>query len=174
MKRTCVVLGLLAAGVASGHEGPPFPILNDATAGPYRVSIWTDPDVSEDPQASLGRFWVLVHGAADGKAAGDARVTVSVEAAAPPEARASAVATRDASEASRYLSVLRLAREGRFTVTATVVGPTGTATVMAPVDATYDTRPARGMMLVFLMPFVLVGGLWVLALRRRRRLQPTR
>ena len=29
---------------ASGHSGPPFPILSDKAAGPYLISIWTDPD----------------------------------------------------------------------------------------------------------------------------------
>ena len=43
------------------------------------------------------------------------------------------------------------------------------AEVEANVDATYDLRPAPIMMAVYLMPFVLVGFLWVKLLVRRRQ-----
>src|SRR4029453_4395549 len=34
----------VASPVVFAHDGPPFPILSDRVAGPYLVSIWTDPD----------------------------------------------------------------------------------------------------------------------------------
>ena len=39
---------LLVAGaaLAGGHAGPPFPIVEDRSVGPYTVSIWTDPDAT--------------------------------------------------------------------------------------------------------------------------------
>jgi hypothetical protein len=59
--------------------------------------------------------------------------------------------------------------EGRFAVTVTIAGPLGAATVDAEVDATYDLRPPRYLLVVYLMPFVLVGLLWGRLLLRRRR-----
>jgi hypothetical protein len=53
-------------------------------------------------------------------------------------------------------------------VSAAIDGPLGPAEARAEVDATYDLRPAPAMMLVYLMPFVLVGLLWLKALRRGR------
>src|SRR5690349_11751219 len=47
------------------HSGPPFPIMSDQAAGPYVVSIWTDPDTTDDGSAG-GQFWTRVHPAADG------------------------------------------------------------------------------------------------------------
>src|SRR6476660_1897780 len=45
---------LLAASPARAHLGPPFPILVDQTAGPYVVSVWTDPDIG------TGTFYVIL------------------------------------------------------------------------------------------------------------------
>ncbi len=72
-------------------------------------------------------------------------------------------------EISRQFAALVLDHEGRFGVAVTVDGPLGQAKVEASVDATYDLRPAPIMMAVYLMPFVLVGFLWVKLLVRRRR-----
>jgi hypothetical protein len=48
-------------------------------------------------------------------------------------------------------------------------GPLGRADLDSRVDATYDLRPAPMLMVVFAMPFVLVGFLWIKLLLRRRR-----
>jgi hypothetical protein len=45
----------------------------------------------------------------------------------------------------------------------------GRAAVDCQVDATYDLRPAPGLIGLYLVPFVLVGGLWVKMLLRRRQ-----
>ena len=59
--------------------------------------------------------------------------------------------------------------EGRFHVVVTIEGPLGPATVDADVDATYDLRPPAGMIVVYLIPFVGIGFLWVKLLLKRRR-----
>jgi hypothetical protein len=51
----------------------------------------------------------------------------------------------------------------------TVAGPLGTAEILSAVDATYDLRPAPALLLVYLLPFVALGGLWAKVLLRRRR-----
>jgi hypothetical protein len=45
--------GALAAGPASAHVGPPFPIVEDQKVGPYLASIWTDPDIGEIGRAHV-------------------------------------------------------------------------------------------------------------------------
>ena len=50
----------------------------------------------------------------------------------------------------------------------TIEGPLGPATV-DDVDATYDLRPPAGMIVVYLIPFVGIGFLWVKLLLKRRR-----
>ncbi|HET7217087.1 MAG TPA: hypothetical protein VFJ02_03530, partial [Vicinamibacterales bacterium] len=56
---------MLAQPIARAHEGPPFPILSNYPAGSYVVSIWTDPDTTDDGSAR-GQFWVKLHAANGG------------------------------------------------------------------------------------------------------------
>jgi hypothetical protein len=43
----------------SAHDGPPFPIVSDRVAGPYLISVWTDPDTTDDGSPG-GQFWVML------------------------------------------------------------------------------------------------------------------
>ena len=63
------------------------------------------------------------------------------------------------------------ARDGSrraFPVRVTIDGLLGPAAVEAEVDATYDLRPPPGLVVVYLVPFVAVGFLWLKLLLRRR------
>jgi len=157
------------AGPIEAHSGPPFPILTDRIAGPYRISIWTDPDTTDDGKPA-GQFWVVLD-AADGRSAIPAatQATVAIrplDREGPTrEGRAEPVNQ----STTRQFAALLMDHEGPFGVRVAVDGPLGRASVESQVDATYDLRPARGLLALYLLPFVLVGGLWVKALLRRRR-----
>jgi len=160
---------LVSAGATEAHSGPPFPILSDRTTGAYRISIWTDPDTTDDGTAA-GQFWVVLEPtdrATTIPAATQATVTVRpLDREGPPrEGRAEPVNHT----VTRQFVALLLDHEGPFGVRVTVDGPLGRAVVDSQVDATYDLRPARGLIALYLLPFVLVGGLWMKALLRRRR-----
>jgi len=164
------IAGLFGSGgVPEAHSGPPFPILSDRTVGAYRISIWTDPDTTDDGKAA-GQFWVVID-AADGKstipAGTHASVTIRpLDREGPTrEGRAEPVNK----SVTRQFVALLMDHEGPFGVGVTVDGPLGRATVDTRVDATYDLRPAPGLIGLYLMPFVLVGGLWVKVLLRRRQ-----
>ena len=164
----------LAAAVAPAlaHSGPPFPIVSDAVAGPYRLSIWTDPDTTDDGTPG-GQFWVVID-PLDGAVALPPDTTASiaitpVDRPGPTRTGRTAPVTN---QAGRQFVALLIDHEGRFAVRAAVEGPLGQAVVDAEVEATYDLRPAPIMVAVYLMPFVLVGLLWgklLLARRRGRR-----
>jgi hypothetical protein len=165
-----LLLLLLACPPPSlAHEGPPFPIVSDRLAGPYRLSLWTDPDATDDGTPA-GQFWVVVRPGEDARAPADnLRVMVSV---VPRDRRGmpqSGTAAPVPNAPGRYFVALVMDHEGPFDVRAIVDGPFGQVEVGAPVDATYDQRPAPGLMVVYLLPFVLFGGLWFAALRRRWR-----
>jgi hypothetical protein len=49
-----------------------------------------------------------------------------------------------------------------------IVGPLGETTVQATVEATYDLRPPRLLFALYLLPFLVVGGLWGKLLLKRR------
>ena len=66
MRAGAIAIALVAAAAtAHGHDGPPFPILSDHAAGPYVISIWTDPDTTDDGSPG-GQFWVRLHVAGKG------------------------------------------------------------------------------------------------------------
>jgi hypothetical protein len=54
-----------------------------------------------------------------------------------------------------------------------VTGPLGSVKVDSEVDATYDLRPAPVLLVVYAVPFVLLGFLWIrLLIKRRAGLPP--
>lgn len=162
---------VLAAPLALlAHDGPPFPILSDHIAGPYLLSVWTDPDTTDDGSAG-GQFWVQVRPAAKGRdLPRETRATVTIRAVDRQSAERSAQGAPVRGDVTNQFAALTMDHEGRFAVRVTLEGPLGTATADATVDATYDTRPAPALLVLYLVPFVLVGVLWARLLARRRTL----
>ena len=134
------------------HSGPPFPIVSDQLVNGYKVSVWTDPDVTDD-DARAGRFWVTVSPPA-------ASVVVAVKPLDRPGETRAAAAQMVNGDARRYFTALRLDHEGRFGVRVEIDGQPGLARVDAYTDATYDLRPRPILTLLFVAPFLLVGFVW--------------
>ena len=159
---------LAASAIGHAHDGPPFPIVSDQVAGAYLVSVWTDPDTTDDGSPG-GQFWVRLHRAGTSAPVPvETRATVSISPhhLAGPERSASASPVRD--DVSNQFAAVVMDREGHFAVRVTIQGPLGAATVDSVVEATYDLRPSRSMMLLYLAPFILIGGLWGRMLVKRR------
>jgi hypothetical protein len=158
---------LIAAGPSQAHTGPPFAIVSNRASGPYIVSVWTDPDSTDDGSPG-GRFWVTLRPSSGPLPAGTlVQITIT------PLDRAGEALTSRADEVAGYpanrLAALVMDHEGRFHVRAIIDGPLGRAQVEAEVVATYDERPPPAMIAIYLLPFVLVGFLWIKLLLRRRR-----
>ena len=156
--------------VVAAHSGPPFPILSDQVAGPYKVSIWADPDATDDGSAA-GQFWVMLQPAAPGAAPAippGTRVEVTI---APRDRQGREQSGRAApvnSDSGRQFVALLMDHEGPFSVRASVDGPLGVAQVQTATDATYDLRPSPFLTVLFVLPFLLVGFVWGKLLLRRR------
>jgi hypothetical protein len=159
---------LTAVSALHAHDGPPYPIVSGQVSGPYRISVWTDPDTTDDGSAG-GQFWVILE-RASGEAAvpADTSVTVAAKPLTRPGGEQQVRAEPTGSDAARQFAGVVLDHEGRFAVRVTVTGSLGESRVDAEVDATYDLRPPPVMLAVYLMPFVLVGALWIKLLLRRR------
>jgi hypothetical protein len=160
-----VLVACSARGLA--HNGPPFPILSDQVTGPYLVSIWTDPDTTDDGSPG-GQFWVRLHLAGGGELPPETRASVSIAAADRPASARTASASPVRGDVTNQFAGLFMDHEGRFEVRIAIDGPRGRATVTSAVDATYDLRPPQWLFLLYLAPFVLVGLLWGKLLMRRR------
>ena len=118
---------LVAGGPVLAHTGPPFPIVSSRTAGPYDVSVWTDPDSTDDGSAG-GRFWVTVR-PSDGAALPAAtRVTVALEPVSVDRRAPAHTAGAEgpvAADPSQRFAALVMDHEGRFRVRVTLDGPLG-------------------------------------------------
>jgi len=177
MRAGLIVMWALASSTpVLAHSGPPFPIVSTDVHGPYSISIWTDPDATDNGIAA-GQFWIIIEPARkDVAVAEGTRATVSVrplDSTPPAGPRASEVALRATAEPVRgdvtnQFAVVTLDHEGSFAVHVDVDGPLGRAAVDSRIDATYDLRPAPYMIAWYLGPFVLAGLLWTRLLLRRR------
>ena len=163
------ILAAFSAGVG-GHSGPPYPIVSDQAAGPYLISIWTDPDTTDDGSPG-GQFWIRIHLAGGGEPPPETHATVSISAVNRLESARTGSASPVRGDITNQFAALEMDHEGSFGVLVRVEGPHGRATVLSSVDATYDLRPPRSLLLIYLVPFVLVGLLWGRLLMRRRAMK---
>jgi hypothetical protein len=167
MALTCALLG--AARPAGAHDGPPYPIISNQLFGAYRISVWTDPDTTDDGTPG-GQFWVMIDPADAGTPLPpDLRAQVTVRSLDRPGDALTASATPISSDPSRQFAALLMDHEGRFSVRVEVESVAGRVSMDSEVQATYDLRPSRLVLVVYLIPFLLVGFLWTMLLIRRRR-----
>jgi hypothetical protein len=152
----------------AAHSGPPYPIVSDRVSGPYSISIWTDPDATDDGAAG-GQFWVVVETARGDEVPASTRATISIRPLDRAEPARHARAEPVRADVGNQFAALNLDHEGPFAVEVTVDGPLGRTTIEARADATYDLRPPPYMLAWYLLPFVLAGLLWAKLLMRRRR-----
>jgi hypothetical protein len=146
-------------------------LISDRAAGPYQVSIWTDPDATDDGSAG-GQFWVMIRLRDGSQLPLDTRALVTIRPTDRPTSTQSAPTLPVGGDLSRQFAALLMDHEGRYIVEAAVTGGRGPAIVDAAVDATYDLRPARWLLGLYLLPFVAVGFLWLKQLASRRRSIP--
>jgi hypothetical protein len=168
---SAALLLVMMPALVRAHSGPPFPIVSNRIAGAYDISIWTDPDATDNGQAG-GQFWVVIHAVdrgtgAAGEIPAETRVTVAIKPAGRTDGEQHAAAAPVDGQVSRQFAALLMDHEGRFDVRVMVEGPLGRIELSSAVDATYDQRPAPILLLVYLLPFVAIGALWMMRLRRR-------
>ncbi|HEY8549312.1 MAG TPA: hypothetical protein VIL35_05090 [Vicinamibacterales bacterium] len=162
----CVLV--LAGARALAHDGPPFPIVSQRIAGPYEISVWTDPDATDDGTAG-GQFWVMLELADGGEVPPDTRASVMIRPLDRDGPEHSGVAEPVNGDVGNQFVALLMDHEGRFAVRTVVRGSRGEAVVDADVEATYDLRPPPIMLLIYMLPFLLIGLLWLKLLLTRRR-----
>jgi hypothetical protein len=154
---------LLAPTVARAHVGAPYPVLLEEPAGPYLVSALADPDVG------TGTFYIMITLADGTPAPADTAVTLQVE----PEDGHRPASTHQAERqetryGERYVAKVPFDAEGPWSVRLLVEGAAGSGQVSFPVRV---TPSGTGWLatLACLVPFLLLGALWLRGARRQRR-----
>ena len=169
MRGTVLVLALVlgsllpAAAPARAHEGPPFPILMDRPAGPYIASVWTDPDIG------TGIFFVILEPKAGTSLPERTRVRIGVQ---PVSGRLPEVlyAAEDQStrQGTRYFTEVGFDRREMWKVRILLDGSDGRGELTAEVEPTPDGTIGPIALLIYPLPFLAVGFLWLKAALRRR------
>ena len=158
----CVLLALLLfTQNATGHEGPPFPLVVDQAVGRYVISIWTDPDVG------TALFFVIVRTQDGAELPADLRVQIGVQPVSGRLAEAFSSAERENLQGQiQYRAQVQFDAQELWRVRVRLESPQGNAETIATVEA---TPPGYGRwdLLVYLLPFIAVGVLWTIAILRK-------
>jgi hypothetical protein len=167
MRRRLFILGLLLAWLAQpatawAHVGAPYPVLLEEPVGPYLASALADPDVGQ------GTFYVMVELPDGQPLPPDTTVTVSI---APEDRHLAEAAYPSQREQTRYgerfVAEVPFDTKGPWQVRLVIRGATGQGEISFPVEV---TPSGIGLLasLACLVPFLILGGLWLRGARRQR------
>ena len=157
-------LVLLAPSPAGAHYGPPFPILVDKPAGPYVASVWADPNIG------TGTFFVILDAPKGKHLPATTRVRIGVRPVSGrlPEVLYETEAQR-ARQGARYFTSVQFDQGGMWHVRCLIDGSEGGGELATDVEATPAGVLGPLGSLIYLVPVLGVGGLWLKAVRVRRK-----
>lgn len=170
MRRLWLCVGLLLVPVVRppavmAHVGAPYPVLLEEAVGPYVLSVLADPDVG------TGTFYVLVT-----MAGGESTPSGTVVMVWTTPEDGHAVETGSSAErqqtryGERFVAKVQFDAKGPWQVRLTVEGPAGTGEITFPVVVTPSGTGGLAT-LICLVPFVILGLLWLRGVRRQRSAQ---
>ena len=151
-----IILGVVR--IASAHEGPPFPLFVDQKADRYVVSVWTDPDVG------TALFFVILNAP---EAPPDLRVQIGVQPVSGRLPEAFYPAERENVQGQvQYRAQVHFDAQEIWRVRVRLESAQGNGETFATVEA---TPPGYGRwdLLVYLLPFLAVGVLRAMTMRRK-------
>jgi hypothetical protein len=152
-----LAVALLLAGTtrALAHNAPPYPIIVDKNLDPCVVSVWADPDVG------TGTFFIVVEPTSGGKLPEDIRAEVGVRPVSGRLPEAFYVAEReDLRGRVQYKALVKFDAQELWRVRVRLQSSQGGGEAVTDVEV---TPPGYGRwdLLLYLLPFVAVGSLWL-------------
>ena len=164
----CCALGLLLLLVAvpvRGHDGPPIPLLVDQQVGPYMISVWGDPDVGD------GTFFIIPSTPSEGSLFTDLKFQIGVQPASGRLAEVMYSAEREnLRNQVQFKSVVKFDAQELWRVRVVMQSGQRSGETLFIVE---PTPPGYGRwdLLIYFVPFLAVGFLWVVAIMRKRRIR---
>jgi hypothetical protein len=147
---------------ASAHEGPPYPILVDKTIGPCLVSVWADPDVG------VGTFFIILEPPSSGTVPEDVAVEIGVRPVSGRLAEACHKAERENLRGrTQFKAEIPFDAQEHWSARILLNSSQGGGEAVVEVEV---TPPGYGRwdLLLYLFPFLAVGGLWLKSFLRGR------
>ncbi|HET9219719.1 MAG TPA: hypothetical protein VFR18_22245 [Terriglobia bacterium] len=164
-KSRCILVAIWLLHATSlpalAHEGPPYPIVVDRTAGPFVMSVWGDPDVG------IGTFYMILEPLNGSVLPGDVKVHVAVQPLSGrlPEARYSAERDRS-SKSVQFKAEIPFDAQEQWRLRVMLESSQGNGEVTSAIEV---TPPGFGRwdLLIYAFPFLLIGFLWLRAFFRK-------
>lgn len=156
---------ILWAPKTDAHEGPPFRIIVDQEVGPYLVTVWTDPDIG------IGTFFVVLE-----PISGDNEKLPEISAVkvgvAPTSGRLEekiySAESQQVRNGARYLAEVEFDQGEMWKVRVIIEGPDWEGELNSEVEATPDGSIGPIVIVIYALPFIGIGILWIRAIMRRR------
>lgn len=166
------LLGLCLVGITprtEAHKGPPYPIFLDQVIGPYMVSVWTDPDIG------IGTFYIVFESNPDAEANISTDIT-SVKIVVEPTSgrlpeKSYAMERRQVRNGARYVSEVEFDRGDMWQVRVNIEGSGWGEELVAEVESTPDGSIGPIAVLIYALPFILIGAIWIRVIIARRQLE---
>jgi hypothetical protein len=167
MPRTPIYLIAIAfltfAAPAKAHDGPPFPIIEDQNVGPCIVSVWTDPDIGE------GSFFVITQPLPNSSLPNDLVVQVAVQPTSGRLPEATYTAERENLQGQvQYKALVNFDVQELWRVRVTLKSSQGNGETTSTVEPTPDGL-GRWDLLIYLLPFLAIGFIWLRAFLFKRK-----
>jgi len=155
--------GLLPAARVAAHGGPTFPIAQDRPAGPFRISIWADPDVGS------ALFYVIVTDAAGHPLTDPPTVDVWVQPIAGRHADTRyPTEKQEANGQIQFVAAVTENVQGQWRVRAIAHNSLGTGATTATVEGRL-VGLGRWEVATYIFPFVAIGLLFLKGILTNRR-----
>ena len=145
---------------ALAHDGPPFLIVVDQQVGPSIISVWTDPDIGE------GSFFVIPQAPPPN----DLTVQVAVQPTSGrlPEATYTAVREDLKGGQVQYKTMVAFDVQENWRVRISLQSAQGSGETIAFVEPTPEGL-GRWDLLIYLLPFLAIGFIWLRAFLSKKR-----
>jgi hypothetical protein len=150
--------------MSAAHEGPPFPILMDKPLAGYVASVWADPDIGD------ARFFIIIESAQGGMPTETPQVSMWTEPVSGRLDRATYETTKSTLRNQlQFEATPHFDQRDMWTVGIRVSDVNGESHELT--TEVESTPPGYGLwdLAIYLFPFFLLGGMWVIAMIRRRR-----
>ena len=151
------------------HRGAPSRIVGDQRVGPYVASVWTDPEVGSGPlyvavEAADGRTFTPPIAVRVGLAPVSGRLPEVVHDAHPMPVRRGA----------RFMTNVVFDRAEPWNLRVGIDGSAGGGQLAARVEAVPNVAAGPFVLVLSVLPFLTVGGVWwrAAAVRRRAKARP--
>ena len=171
--RNGLLLALVAFCLSSSawaHVGPPFPIMQNRNVGPYKVDVWSNPDVG------TGSFFITIDPPPGKSVPSDIKVEIAVQPVSRRLPEASYGAWREKlRDRVEYKTEVPFDKEEQWHVRLVLASTLGGGETSTDVPVT-PTLMGRWGLLLFALPFAGVGFLWLkgMSVKREQRLRKKR